>query len=57
MLKGPASTSTPQDACQDSASLAKTDRSSSTSSFPIKTFVNSMAGNKPSSFAASLNTD
>ncbi|KAM1228352.1 hypothetical protein ACFX2J_007458 [Malus domestica] len=43
MLKGPASTSTPQDACQDSASLAKTDRSSSTSNFPIKTFLNSMA--------------
>ncbi|TQD76699.1 hypothetical protein C1H46_037781 [Malus baccata] len=51
MLKGPASSCTPQNACQDLASLAKTDRSSS---FPFMTLVNSMADNKPFSFTASL---
>lgn len=54
MLKGPASSCTPQNACQDLASLAKTDRSSS---FRFMTLVNSMAGNKPFSFTAPLNMD
>ncbi|KAH0986754.1 hypothetical protein GBA52_013931 [Prunus armeniaca] len=50
MLKGPY-TSTPQDLSQDLASLAKSDTSSS---FPFKTVVNSMAGNRLTAFVLCL---